>query len=394
MFYSLSPNFLQADPSIRILAQKKIPDSLINKWVDCVSRMNIGNHLETYYSNTIKTQDTCHYVEIRDATAIYLPLPNGETRAFLFSSDGLLLLEPSVNRVFLRCFPIFANITKNSLDLLISPEVFKSAIIDRIDYPIYWSPENSNYLHFIADTVAPHLCINGSLYGGVSDSRHIISLNCPLHSWQRELLSLIGLSQDPRLLAIYLQNKGRPYAVRYSCIYLPVVESVPYRIHTFRNFIKEYSIDSGINTFSRRSEPPPLLFLDRNDNRSRRIANKSEIISHLSHYGLRVVNPVSLSLRQKLQYFSGVRIFIAEGSSSANFMFFSQSSSSMILLADDNLYVKPEFIIGGWPYFIATLANTLIVRGLKYGIIPGSPMASSTYPSIEINGIVQDIINN
>jgi hypothetical protein len=393
MLYGLSEELLQDDPSIRILARKVIPDSLINRWTSNISKAGLGSYLEAHYAKLMRRQNTCLYVEVRNATALYMPLANGETRVFLFTPNGRLLLEPSANRIFLKCFPIFANVTESRAELSISLEDIQAAIVTTVESPVYWGLENTNYLHFIADTIAPHLCMNGALYKISENSVWPLSLNSSLQKWQKELLAFAGLIQDPILHEHYMQNKCRTYAVRYSCIYMPVIESVPYRIHTFRKFVQETRIDMQKGGLDQCAEQIPIMLFDRYDNRSERIANKNEIISRLSDYGLRVINPASLSLDEKIRVFSCVRIFIAEGSSTGNFLFFSSQTSSMLLLADANLYTKPEFIIGGWPYFIATLENTTVMPGVKRGDIKGSPMGSSTYGSNKIASVVKGILN-
>ena len=100
---------------------------------------------------------------------------------------------------------------------------------------------------------------------------------------------------------------------------------------------------------------PELIMISRNDSRRARIENISEIEYLVREYGGSIIDASTLSLTEKVRFFSNCQLCIAESSGCINWSIFAPEDSILVAITDSEILTNPNFTLGGFVYFLGMI---------------------------------------
>lgn len=351
--------------------EEYIPWKLVHRAYKAINNYSIEHHRREYLKARLLDFERPFLLRLASPIIIIYRFLNGELRYFLVSQK-CHLFEQESSAAWFRFFPFIHSHAQESVRLDI-----EGYPIAELDLDLAWLPQNPNYSHFLSDFFAPWLAFHAR--ANQKDFHMSILKLQPFAPWQQPLIDHLGFSIHNHLL-----NQETPLTIiRPKSVTIPVVSSVLLSQHYLRTWlIREFSEEYNQ---AKLLDPIPVLFFGRSDYKQARLRNFKDIEAFVRRSGGKVIDPSTLTIRDKILNIGPAWQIICEGSGSMNSVLFASDYSQTILLEDPSASSNSLMLEGGYPYHhsIAHRAHSCI--GENSTPIPGSPLGSCTFSLDQIS---------
>lgn len=384
---------VEQDGSIELIYYNDLTD---NKWIldlyKGISSLPLDNSRKMFLKQRLFTGNYFALYKLHNPKVIIYKFPNGELRYFLISAESNLI-EANDSSLWDSAFS-FIKSTRDSMIFSIP----NCAEIEVGSKPWLYNPNSSNYCHFCIDYFSPIAAFFQS------NILHQIGqdVECPQFvksDWQNEfydflaenLLSPYKINFNYDYCSFFDAYEGRDaiFVFKLQTLYMPVIPNVCSSAQFLRYFLQ-----NKVKSHKSNSKQSDLVFLTRNDARRERIRNIDLIEYRVQKLGGTVINPATLTLKEKFAIFSHSKVIIAESSGCVNYWLLANCDAKLIALIDCNALDDYSLLIGGLTYMTIESHKTVWLVGHDYQILKNSPLGSCTYDVEDLVNIVDYLFND
>ena len=363
------PERLASDPSVEIIFSETLEKGIdFQNALEGLNNIPLPPAFRAEVEKDLRLPVHRSLYRLQKPTILVFTWPNGETRHFVFTQNGILLEK---NDFWLKYFPF---IKREENFFRLSGVVSESGLI-QTNNSFVWCPDMANFTHFLVDAFSPYISLFTNL--GASNKFAIPQFS-RMPSWQNEFFHNLGERK------LFQGAVGSFLLFEPNELFFPVISGTLERLIHVSAYFKSISVSKASQSGKIRP-----IFLTRHDERSARIRNSEEIARYVMKKGGLCIDPSKLGIRKKRELFSMDAIFLCEGSGNTNVSVFGSNNSRVICLLDATAIADPAFIQGGWPYFHATSNRTDFICGTDCMKLIGSPLNSCNYNLRNIEEIIQ-----
>jgi len=202
-------------------------------------------------------------------------------------------------------------------------------------------PNGSNYFHFLFDSILPLVELLEIEELSMESVEFLASSE--LNSWQREMVALLGIDVDRRVV----DTSGRLLAVKRMLVASPrryklTISTVA--LHTLRRRIRGRL---GIGE----PEASELVYVSREGSETRRVTNEKDLVAVLEQRGFRTCRLEEMSVSEQVRLFSAAKVVVAPHGAGLSNLAFAESPTVVELFPWDNwpqgVYVPICHAVGG-----------------------------------------------
>jgi Glycosyltransferase 61 len=352
---------------VRVISSDRIPASVYkDKSLAAIEVLKLNLQFKEYLKNQLNNIEHTSLLELNNPTIIVYTFPSGENRHFILTANGTLLEK---DNYWLQYFN-FIKYNSNKYSIYIPANI--PYVVNSVKDHCLWIPDSTNYSHFLIDSLAPALAYREYLnqYNNIT-----IPSFAKRPIWQNEYMEDFFAFNKLEIQAPE-HNQNRFYILKLEKLIVPIISNTFCRVMCMKNYIqKKYS--SAF--FYKNNNTRIPIYLTRNDARSARIRNSNEIKNLINKYNGIVVDPVNLTIRERVELFNRSAIFIAEGSGTMNAFIFGGKNSHLIALGDELASYNHSFLRGGAEYSYTFGSDLTVLMGTEPQLLPGSPLSSNLY---------------
>jgi len=321
-------------------------------------KMQFKSDMRTRIFNEILEDDEFLVLRLGRPRLFVLRINDLEYKILVQTNNGNLLRSPHES---IWDYVLPSNLT----NLLSAPTKNSSTYADcfQLNGEFVYLPHSHNYTHFLYEFLAPLHCLHSLVDYSEVKRLELFSFCRQIPAWQQDFISAAHIKVKMKLMEI---------PVGSFMIFQPELLVVPIKT----NKLSTPRMLQSIFKLKRSPQPPPssLILCTRSDRARRRIANIHEVESLVISMGGIVVDPATLSFKEKACIFGASSVVIAESSASMNPFLFS-STAHVIVPAAPQSILDPYLFYGGTIHNLGLLSRyeyleCEFMSNLEYSVMP------------------------